>query len=578
MTPRNMMTASTLLTLTAAVFPPAVAFAHSPAAGIPRSAPLDNAARALELRNTTGALWKAGRYAEAAEALREALAIYDAELAAGDVDGGFIEERGATLRALVWNEYRAGESDEALVHFERLVDLAAEHASVMHERDSAYSAALEHIGKLGGARAVGRAWRGIQEIFEGVDDQQALGQVAHDLAGQLSEVGDEKGARRSWLEAAAIRRAVGDHDGLSWTLNNMGYASLQSGDWEDALEHFTAGLAEIRSGRATAAQSALGYNVLHLGAKLLNGPRPDRNVVASLWKIAEAEASSQLPTIVAPERLLAIAFRAEAARVGAKRAGGAAERLVRAMPQAPAPVTADLVLRAADVLVEGGAPAGVVRSILDSARIDGLAAAPHLKVRKSVLDSRIAAEESSESGFDAAAREALELLDELGHDATIRQGLDTLAAAASAFPRSAVAQEVVRLRDERMRRGKPGGAGGSSLSGAGGPRPAALADLAVGAPIFEIWTDGESVLMRDLLSGDEVRTPLKWTVRNVSFHGMTVEIFGAYAAVTGVHYGKGRGVKGSRSGLSLDDLENFRPLTADRPLQVSTMGATVYAR
>lgn len=548
-------------------------FAATGPARSTRSAPDDVAKKALALRNTTGALWEAGKYGEAAKALREALALYDGALEAGAT--GYVKERSMTLRALVWNECRGGQMDAALGHFERMVDLRAEAPAIDGEVRSAYGALMEAGGRQKSRKALESHWDAVARIYADRDDAVGLGQVEHDRASHLAGLGDERAARRALARAISIRREAGDVDGLSWSLNNLGYSHLDASDWKVALGHFGEALEVVRNEGATAAQSALGYNVLQLGAHVLEGTRPDRGVVEAMWTLAEAEARSGSPSIVAPERLLALAFEIALARVGAKRSATIAERLASAAPDGPAPVRADLALRAAEALIEGGG-AKQASELLAGLEVDGHPVSPHLTVRHLVLRARVAADAGDGTAFETVAPLALEAVDSLGHDGTTRQALEALAEAGAAFPGTDLADDLAARWESARRKGRPGGSGGSFLGGENGPAPEKLSTLEPHAPLFELTSDGNEVVMRDLLSGDVARTPVQWVVRTVSFNGMEVELFGAYASIAALHYGSKRGVKGTRSGLSLDDLDNFRPLDAERPLRVTRNGATSY--
>ena len=65
-------------------------------------------------------------------------------------------------------------------------------------------------------------------------------------------------------------------------------------------------------------------------------------------------------------------------------------------------------------------------------------------------------------------------------------------------------------------------------------------------------------------------------MRTVGIHGMKVELFGGYVSIVDMNYGGSSGAKGSRAGLSLTDLSNFRPLAEKTVLYVTKTGATFY--
>ncbi len=533
--------------------------------------------RALKLRNQSGAHWSAERYAEAAGVLKEALAIYSALNAANDDPSGHVAEVATTLRALVWNEFRAGQEAEALEHFEALVDLADSHDEAKGEQGSAYSAAYEHAGRKATIRSMERFWKAIAEVFEAYDDQKGLGQVMHDRASSYSALGDEKSARKGLKAAIKFRAAAGDDQGANWSRNNLGYSYLQAGEWSQAMGPIGDALAEIRAGRGAGAQAALGQNLLAISKGVLEGGRPDRKVVASLWKLAEAEASDGKPGIVAPERLLVAAMKAEVARVGAKRAQASVDRLLRAMPNAPASLRADLALHGADVLLAGES-AERAAECLEQLTIEPGPVAPHLHVRRAVQRACAASVLGDQAGYDEAAQRARDLLEALGHDGTSRQGLERLADAAAAFPASDVGSAIIDEWSQLRRKGKPGGMGGSASSSDRSQYMDALAALGNQDPLFALFVRDGKLVFRDLLADDEHLRPMMWTVRSVSWNGLKLELFGGYIHVVDVNYGAGSGAKGARSGMSLRDMENFRPLDEEQMLLVTKTGATSYGK
>ncbi|QDV07871.1 hypothetical protein Poly30_34040 [Planctomycetes bacterium Poly30] len=531
--------------------------------------------RASELRDASGPDWKSGRYGAAAEKLKEALGIYCAVNAeSGDPEGHY-RERAITLRALVWNEFRAGESEAALEHYGALFDLSNDHADVLAERQSAYGAVFEHAGRLSTRAKAEAFWESVADIFEAYDDEERLAQLLLDRASSYATLGFLKEARADLAESIVAHGKIDDFDGANWGRNNLAFSYIGTSEWEKALEFLGDALAETRAGRGLAAQSALGYNLLTVASGVAQGGRPGRDVVESLWKIAEAEARDSKPAIVAPERLLVGALRVEVLRVGAARARGAVDRVKVAMPGAPGSLQADLGLHAAKTLLDGGEPRAALDE-LASLAIDAGPAFPHLRLRQLVLQAAAAAALEDRPDFDRFAEAASEAIASLDHDGTSRSAYEQLAASADAFPESRVGRKVNDEWSQLRRRGQRGGAGGSSLRGSNGPRVDGLAELGSQDPLFLLFAVDGELHVKDLLSGDEVSRPMDWKVRTVGFHGMTMELFGGYVEIVGVNYGSGAAAKGSPAGLVLNDLQNFRPLDASKALFVTRNGATFY--
>ncbi len=538
----------------------------------------DEIARALELRNASGALWREGRYAEAAGSLRAALEIYESINEADRDPKGFLVERAKTLRAIVWNDLRAGSRGTGLDAFESLVALRKLDPKgaqpVETELRSAHAAVYEHAAAQKTAPEMESVWERTLGIYKDAGDKRGLHQVMHDRAGMYGSLGDAARERRELAAVIKLRLSNKDHDGANWSRNNLAYCHIQSGDHAAALEFLSAALADMRKGRGVVVQAAAGYNLLELSKGIAEGGRPDRKVVGNLWGLAEAEARSSSPAIVPPERLLAAAMDAEVARVGAARATGGALGLLKRIPGVPASVGADLRLHAAEVLIAAGEGSDA-RGILDATVLEETAVRPYLHVRKLIALAEASAALEDGSAYDAAAAAAIEALDSLDHDGTSREGLPRLAEAGRAFPNSEPAAAASEAAAKILRTGKTGGAGGSAL---GGELGQGVEDLAFDDPLFSIRMKDGTITITDQLSGAQQPLQPKWFVRTVSYNGMALELFGGYVSVRGVDYGNGKPAKGSKSGLSLGDLDAYRPVVEDRPLFVTKNGATFYGK
>ena len=204
--------------------------------------------------------------------------------------------------------------------------------------------------------------------------------------------------------------------------------------------------------------------------------------------------------------------------------------------------------------------------------------AAHLVVRQAVLSARIAAALEDERDFERSVSEATDAVAAMDHDSTTRDAYEQLAEAAQAFPKNSEAGTVQASWQKLQRMGRAGGAGGSFMGGSKQPDIAAAGELESQAPLFALSTRDGLLVAKDLLTGEEATRPLEWDVRTVGFNGMKMELFGGYVAVVDMNYGHRSSVKGSRQGLSLNDLENFRPLDEGAVLFVTKTGATFYGQ
>ncbi len=531
--------------------------------------------RALDLRNASGRDWSRDRFAEAAEKLEEALGIYAKVNADSGDEGGYVKERAITHRALVWNHFRAGNEDVALEYVEGLMDLASDYPAAASEKPSVHGAISQAARRKETLAEAEAFWKSVADIYDAYDDKERLAQLLIDRATAYDRFGETEKKRRDLKAAIEAHLAIDDFDGANWARNNLGYCHIQAEEWSDAIGFFRAALADVRAGRGLAPQSALGYNLLELARGATQGERPSRELVTGLWSIAEEEAKAQVPSIIAPERLLVAAMHAEMARVGAKRAKASADRLLGALSGAPDSLTADLSLHAAALMLDGGA-ARDAQDLLGSLSFAEGPVSAHLEVRRTVMAASASASLEDQRGFERNAALALDAVEALDHEITRRQSYEILAEAAEAFPKSSEGRAVQATWRNIQRMGQPGGAGGAILRGGKGPNVDGLKDLGIRDPLFELSVRDGELLVKDRLTGDEMTRALGWKVRTVSVHGMKLETFGGYVAVVDINYGGNSGAKGSRPGLSLRDMENFRPLAEDRVLYVTKTGATSY--
>ena len=201
-----------------------------------------------------------------------------------------------------------------------------------------------------------------------------------------------------------------------------------------------------------------------------------------------------------------------------------------------------------------------------------------LGVRKAVLSARVAAALEDERDFERSVSMAIDAVAALDHDSTARGAYEQLAEAAQAFPKNSEARAVQASWQKLQNKGGAGGAGGSFMGGSKQPNAAQARELGGQAPLFALSTRDGLLVAKDLLTGEEATRSLAWDVRTVGFNGMKMELFGGYVAVADMNYGSSSSVKGSLSGLSLNDLKNFRPLDEDAVLFVTKTGATFYGQ
>jgi hypothetical protein len=505
---------------------------------------------AERLCDESGADWRAGRYAEGAEKLRRAEALY--RKLGADCEKRLV----VVLRRLCWNEAKAGDGDAALSAYGRLLDKTTGKPQYLSEGDSGHDALYFEVAKpLSLKEALGYLGR-MREVALGRDCARGATMCLHSMAYLAMDrgkpdLGERHFARviTEWTEQKDVFQVARAHRDLAWFLKDKGR-------FYDSLSHYLATYHAVQLEGVKAFQSWLAFELYGL----LNLMDDSEAELDFLRRAGEIGAKSDLPEIVPCERILRV-------RLKQDRSFEAAEQVFALkLVDKPAEVKADLVLRAAENAARAGKPAAAAKWIegLDLGRGP---AVPHLETRLAQTRAIIAARQGNTEEFVARARAAAAAWRELGDRSGTSVALRELA---EEIQRLDLSKQCADILDEQRNfrskhpapprlenRIKPGG------------DPAAVKDLAAETPVFSVCVDGEELVLSDLLSKVELRVPISWQPRNVAFCGMRATVFGGYILIGKLAYGADVSLGESAGPLPLDMLDilsPYRPVPAGRLL------------
>jgi tetratricopeptide (TPR) repeat protein len=543
------------------------------------------ATQAVALCEAAAALSNEGDFEGARAQLENALAIYEGKLGKRKLKVEYLPARASALRQLVWCNFKAGDAGKALQTYGSLLDLRkidAENVVLRAEMQSVYQAAFEHAAAQTDRAAMEATWAEVEGLFKSSKDKLFRLQIAHDRAGMYGALGDVERQQAELEGVLKARLSSKDYDGANWSRCSLAFVALENGQPSASLELLTDALADIRKGKGVLAHAAVGKNLVRLAKSVAAGDRPDRDVVSGLWALALQESESMAPSVVPPERLLAAALDAEVARRGAARSTEGALALLKEVKGVPKSVTIDLALHAAKTLSDGG-DAEQAREVLETLDIPKSPVEPFLTTRKAVTMAEVAAVTDDLPLFESSCRTTLRCLAVMEHDITSHDALDRLLVAAKSLPGSMAVADVERLKKNTMARGRAGGKGGAAFGGAGGkgggkPRNRSFNSLGIEEALFAIQVRDGSIAIKNMLSGREESDDIAWSVRRSGLEGLIVQTFGGFIAVNSVNYNsrKGSVIQGSKGGLSLSDLDMFRPVDEELALFVTKTGATFY--
>lgn len=526
---------------------------------------------AKRLRDASAEDWNAQRYADAAEKLRKAVAIYAA------APDRFRDDLAVTRRALVWNLVKAGDVDAAFAPFDALLVAGKSEPFARGQLFVAYGAlweAARAAGSLEGAHAV------LDRVRLRASAEREVGvasQVLHDLATVARDRGAPEEALRLLEQAVAERRDAQAPTELAWSLNNLANLHLAEGRLDAALAPLLEAQRLVLQQGAIAAQAAVGANT-RTALERLSGPEtPTGTRRAWVWEMAEVAAASEVATVHRPEVLLRAALRLDAAAGAPAERLAAARRLAKLVvtpTPAPAEIRADLLLHAAAVATGAGGATDAL-GWLASVDVGTGPAAGHLAARRGVAVALARAAQQQGGETTAAVEEARAALKALGDRGLREASLDALIAATD---RAGLASLAGAMREElaaSKRDGQPGARGASAMSGGD---VAKFRDLGLHDPVFELRAVGIRLRVTDLLTNTVVELDGTWQPQAVAVHGLTLKGFGAYVRVDGFAYGEA--AVASNAGptvLTLDAVEPYLVVPGATALRILKNGAVTYA-
>ncbi|MGE3173583.1 MAG: hypothetical protein AB7O97_13245 [Planctomycetota bacterium] len=547
------------------------------------SAPAQDLAEARALRDRSVPLWEQQDYGGASAALQQAHAIYIR------LEGDHAPDIAVVCRAIVWNEAMRRDAAAAQQWFEELLALAADRPELDGELRSAYGGLWRLSADTDGTAAkvavLERARAALQQHPGSATARRLAAQCLHDIGNAHGDAGDLPAMRSMLGRAVAERAAIGDETGRCWSLVSTAYHELRAGLADEAATPLRQAWVLAETAPVLECQGALAINygdLVRIGRE--TGPSP--GVVDALWAIAESAVGSDRPFALPPDRAVRSAFELDrAARGDAKAALAAGKRALQLEERldAPAEVHADLRLRVAAALADGGtAGTRYARSLAEGLDCGDGPCAPHLQARRDGLLAVLAAHGKQSADYARLARDAVAAMRALGD----RQGLlDLLQQLTSIRPAKGTAEahaELQRQLDELRSQGGPGGDGSSAQSQGVGTLPADVGPHTVVFELrFEPPTDGEGLgtaVLTDRIGGGSKRLDLRWKPRNVSFNGCGLGLFGGYVTVRSLQYGGAASAGGAPGQCSLDELGSYLPLCQGGRWLLHHNGAVRFAR
>ena len=522
------------------------------------------------------------RYADAADKLRRAAAIYDtlgAQRPAGDL--------AVTLRALLWNEVNAEQLDKVLPTFQRLFELAAPNAKLHGEFNSAGDALWAAGKKLKSLAAVEELMGPVEKLYTAADMPSRASQIRHNRGSLARRLGAYPEAIDHYETAIAQRKANGNEIGECWTRNNVANLYLEYLDKiEPALPHLAAAFALTQKSYVAPPQAAIGYNI----RKALEMLEEDKAARTSKWArewvvhMAETAAASRAGDVVSPGLLYrrGLAWTVETGKPADLRAF--AKRLQAFTSAALHPcVAVDVRLRTAGALVEAGEWKDAEK--LPGPALGDEAAGPagqHLQARLALLDARMAAARKERAKLLRFGSTALTKIVALGDKQLIRDAHTQLVETALAlvpWPEDEAKQSKhpfaswVAARDEWVSKPVDGGPGGTASAGGDRSRHK---ELKLDDDLFLISIRDGKVVVRDLVTKSEQSFEVQWTPKPVGINGLNLKLFGGYVVVTSLSYGGGSAVSGMSSETTLEALGDYLPIPAKGYVVVQKNGGIRY--
>jgi hypothetical protein len=527
----------------------------------------DALGRAAKLRDASADDWRAGRYAEAADKLRKALAIYDA------TPGETPADRAVTLRALTWNLVRAGDAQGAVATFVRLLAEVKAHDEMRPEIDTAWSAIWEAASKAAGTDAARTLLEPLLKAARKQGFPGVWAQATHSLASIARHHGENETAESLLGQAIEERRRIGDARGLVWSLNNLANLRLVEGRTKEALDPLREAWEVLHREHVPAPQAAVAANVRK--ALRAFGKDPKLHGAAWLRTLEDVAVRTGQGSILPPSELDRRALRLAVAQEKKDTVLALAKALAtrRGDPAVPE-IQADLGLRAARVALALGRRAEA-RRWAQAVEVGEGPCAPHLAARRALVLALVGAVPGARAdGFADAARSAAAAWRRLGDFQGRRDALGDLVRAARAAGLAVAIPDLVEEQQEQRRQGAPGGAGNSAISDAHASK---LADLPLDGVVFRLTTKDGRIAVEDLGTSRTRTYDVSWSPRHVALNGLSLTLFGGYAVVRLSRYG-GAAIGASAPGsTTLDALGPYMPIPEHTALLVLKNGALRYA-
>lgn len=525
------------------------------------SAGPEHLAEAKRLREETGDDWNAGRHAEAAEKLRRADAIYRAE------EGDFSADRAVTLRALCWNEVRAGQHDAARATWLTLADVASGRDGLAGEVWSGHIALFEAARTQDSLDAEVAFMEPVRKAALERGFPAVAAQILHSLAIDASEQGMEERALAMLEPAISLRRKAGDLAGLAWSLNNRANALIRMGRVRDALAPTREAWGLVHESGQWEPQFNVGRRV----EEVLDALRADseRTAADRAWiaELVSAMAGFDGPTSVPVDRVMRTLIEVDPSP--------ATFELVESVDLhgAPAEVRADLLVRCARAATTAGDAERAGRW-LDGLDVGRGPAAPHLAARAETARALVHAASGRTTKFTESAFAAAKAWRELGDRDGREAALSDLVATVRSLGLESSMKELLDEHALLRASGRPGGSGGSASSG--GDRSGA-AELGPLAPVFRVTFSDGSLSFHDLIADRTTSAAVSWHPRRVGMNGLVVQVFGGYVVVEQMSYGGSTAASGTPGTISLDALGTYLPVPASGALVICKNGATTWS-
>lgn len=543
------------------------------------------AARASRLRGEADTHWHKQEYAKAAQRLREAAALYEVlePLPAGDL--------AITLRALVWNEGKAGNTEGVHGALDRLIAVVRTKSDLQSELANAWGGCWAAVTAMSDKEDVQGFMGPIRERLLEAGHEMLAAQVAHSWGSRLRDLGDFEGAAAQYETAVAERERLEDGLGLTWSLNNTANLYLVELDKPiEAMAPLLRAFDVARSRGVSAPLASIRWNVRKLATSLDGLPSETRvdhaSAILAFYKGALKIAASNDGARVVSPTALANALLAEIRRPehAARFEAESKALLATTFVGVPAAVGHDLTLRVVDARLDAlpddedaaAKQRAEVATLLASVPTSTSGVGAHLRARRLLAEARLALAEGDTKALQARGDAALAAWESLGDRSGLGRCLDVLAAATTALTPEAPIEAWIEAHERHRTSGVPGGSGSSAMSS--GDRTRAR-DLSAEAALFMLDVHEGVIRLADVAAKVENTFEILWEPRRVAMNGLSVQFFGCYVTILGLNYG-GPSVGSTAPGtMTLDEAGDYLPLPPKgQVLVIQKNGAVRYVK